>query len=411
MADFVTPAPLKAKPKETAGFRIDRVLTIISAHFIHDTYSAFLAPLLPSLIEKLSMTYTQAGWLSAVAQLPSLLNPIIGYLDDKVNLRIFIMLAPAISATTMSLLGVSPNYASLVMLLFITGLSIAAFHALAPTLIARSSGQLVGRGMSLFMAAGELGRTVGPLLASWGLLTFTLQGMFPIAVPGWIASLAIFLRFRGIPIHVEKQTGFREVLPRARRLFLPIIGIVFFRSLLTTGLGIYLPTLLVGEGASIWKADSTLAIYQLAGVIGAVLGGTISDRLGRKPVLFTVLLLAPIMTLVFLRASGWMVIPVLILAGLFVLSSQPILLAIIQDQLPTHRSIGNGLFMTICFICLSIAAVGIGVLGDHLGLRQAFLIIAIAGLLASPLVFLIPHLSRSATKPAALGIEHGDDDG
>jgi FSR family fosmidomycin resistance protein-like MFS transporter len=411
MADFVSPAPLKAKPAENTGFQIDRVLTIISAHFIHDTYSAFLAPLLPSLIEKLSMTYTQAGALSAISQLPSLLNPIIGYLDDKVNLRILVILAPAISATTMSLLGVAPNYGSLVILLFITGLSIAAFHALAPTLIARSSGQLVGRGMSLLMAAGELGRTVGPLLASWILLTLTLQGMFPVAVPGWIASLAIFVRFRGIPIHVEKQTGFKEVLPLARRLFLPIIGIVFFRSLLTTGLGIYLPTLLVGEGASIWKADTTLAIYQFAGVIGAVLGGTISDRLGRKPVLFAVLLLAPIMTLIFLRASGWMVIPVLILAGLFILSSQPILLAIIQDQLPNHRSIGNGLFMTICFICLSISAVGIGVLGDRIGLRQAFLWIGLIGLLASPLVILIPRPSHSPMEPAAPNIEQKDDHG
>jgi len=306
-------------------------------------------------------------------------------------LRIFIILAPAISATTMSCLGIAPSYLSLAILLFITGLSITAFHALAPAMIARSSGHRVGRGMSLFMAAGELGRTVGPLLASWGLLTFTLQGMFPIAIPGWIASLAIFILFTGAPVHVEKQTGFREVLPLVGRLFLPLIGIVFFRSFLTTGLGVYLPTLLEGEGASVWKAGTTLAIYQFAGVFGAVLGGTISDRLGRKAVLFAVSFLAPITLMLFLRSSGWLIIPVLILSGLFVLSSQPILLAIVQDHLPTHRSIGNGLFMTLSFICLSISAVVIGMLGDRLGLRQAFLWTAIAGLLASPLVLLLPR--------------------
>jgi len=404
MNGLIQPAPMEAQDTHSARFKLDRVLTIISAHFIHDIYSAFLAPLLPNLIEKLSLSYTQAGTLSAITQLPSLLNPIIGYLDDKVNLRIFIILAPAISATTMSCLGLMPSYLSLAVLLFITGLSITAFHALAPAMIARSSGQQVGRGMSLFMAAGELGRTVGPLLASWGLLTFSLQGMFPIAFPGWIASLAIYIRFKDIPLHVEKQTGFREVLPMARRLFLPIIGIAFFRSLLTTGLGVYLPTLMVGEGASIWKADTTLAIYQFAGVIGAVLGGTVSDRLGRKPVLFAVTLLAPIMTLIFLQTSGWMIIPVLILAGLFVLSSQPILLAIVQDHLPTHRSIGNGLFMTISFICLSITAVAIGALGDKLGLRQAFFWTAIGGLIAAPLVWLIPSLPKPE-KPSSSASE------
>ena len=391
MPDLISPASLDVEKVGETGFKMDRVLTIISAHFIHDTYSAFLAPLLPNLIEKLSLTYTQAGSLSAITQLPSLLNPIIGYLDDKVNLRIFVVLAPAISATTMSCLGIAPNYLSLVILLFITGLSISAFHAPSPAMVARASGGQVGRGMSLFMAAGELGRTIGPLLASWGLLTFTLGRMFPIAIPGWIASLAIILRFKGIPVHVEKQVGFREVLPTARRLFLPLIGIIFFRSFLTTSLGVYLPTLLEGEGASIWKAGSTLAIYQFAGVVGAILGGTTSDRLGRKPVLFMVTLLAPIMVLVFLKTSGWLIIPVLILSGLFGLSSQPIILAIVQDQLPNHRSVGNGLFMGLNFICLSTAAIGIGMLGDRMGLRQAFLWTAISGLIASPLVFLLPR--------------------
>ncbi|MFZ2096743.1 MAG: MFS transporter [Anaerolineales bacterium] len=366
-------------------------MTIISAHFIHDTYSAFLAPLLPNLIEKLSLSYTQAGSLSAITQLPSLLNPIIGYLDDKVSLRIFVILAPAITATTMSCLGIAPNYPSLVILLFITGLSISAFHAPAPAMIARASGHQVGRGMSYYMAAGELGRTVGPLLASWGLLTFTLGKMYPIAILGWIASLAIFIRFKGLPVHVEKQTGFREILPTASRLFLPLIGIIFFRSFLITGLGLYLPTLLEGEGATVWKAGITLAIYQFAGVVGAVLGGTISDRLGRKPVLFIISLLAPMMVLGFLLTHGWLTIPVLILAGLFGLSSQPITLAIVQDQLPNHRSAGNGFFMAISFICLSLSAVGIGMLGDRIGLRQAFLWTAISGFLVIPLVILLPR--------------------
>ena len=390
MTEIPAPVSLEQPRPEASPFQMDRVLMIISAHFIHDTYSAFLAPLLPSLIEKLSLTYAQAGSLSAFTQLPSLLNPILGYLDDKINLRILVILSPAITATTMTCLGIAPNYASLAILLFITGLSITAFHAPSPGMIARVSGYRVGKGMSLYMAAGELGRTMGPLLASWGLLTFTLRGMFPIAIPGWIASLVIFLRFNRISVHVETQSGFREIIPVARRLFAPVIGIVFFRSFLITGLSVYLPTLLTGEGASIWKAGTTLAIYQFAGVIGAILGGTVSDKVGRKPVLFTVSLLAPIMVLVFLKSTGWLILPVLFLAGFFGLSSQPIMLAIIQDHLPNNRSIGNGVFMTISFICLSLSAVGIGMLGDRIGLRQAFMWTGIAGLLVIPLILALP---------------------
>ena len=374
-------------------FRLDRVTTIVSAHFIQDTYAAFLAPLLPSLIDKLSLTYTQAGSLSTVTQLLSILNPVIGYLDDKVNLRIFIILAPAITATTMSCLGIAPTYASLLVILFITGMSIAVFHAISPAMVARVSGTQVGKGMSYFMAAGELGRAAGPLIVSWALLTFTLGKMIPIAVPGWIASLIIFLRFRGIPVHIEKQTGIRNVLPLAPRLFLPLFGITFFRNFLITGMGVYLPTLLVSEGAGIWQSNISLAVYQLAGVVGAFLGGTVSDRFGRKPVLFLVSFLAPIAVLTYLSSDGWLTLLVLVFSGIFALSSQPIVLAIVQDHLPDHRSVGNGLITAINFICLSISAIVIGLLADQFGLQQAFQIIAVVSLVAAPIVLTVPPAS------------------
>jgi FSR family fosmidomycin resistance protein-like MFS transporter len=396
MAEITSPASLEIEESRVEKFQTSRVLTVVSAHFFQDTYSAFLAPLLPSLIEKLSLTYTQAGSLSAVAQLASILNPLIGYLDDKVNLQIFIILAPAITATTMSCLGIAPTYISLLVLLFITGICIATFHAIAPAMVARVSGQQIGRGMSFFMAAGELGRTVAPLLISWALLTLTLGNLLPIAIPGWIASLIIYLRFRGIPIHVEKQTGFMEILPTASRLYLPLFGVAFFRSFLITGMGVYLPTLLTSEGSGIWKANLSLSIYQLAGVLGAFLGGTVSDRLGRKPVLFTVSLLAPIAVLIFLNATGWVLVPVLIIAGVLGLSSQPIILAIVQDHLPKHRSVGNGLIMAINFICLIIAAQSIGILADRFGLQETFIIIAFASLVTAPIVLLIPSLPSTS---------------
>jgi len=38
---------------EAAGFEAGHVMTFTFAHGVHDTYSSFVAPLLPSLIHKL----------------------------------------------------------------------------------------------------------------------------------------------------------------------------------------------------------------------------------------------------------------------------------------------------------------------------------------------------------------------
>ncbi|MGD9310166.1 MAG: MFS transporter, partial [Desulfosarcina sp.] len=91
-------------------FNLPGVIAVSMGHFVHDVYSSFLAPLLPLLIEKLSMTLTQAGLLSTAMQLPALINPWIGRLADRSSVRWLIILAPALTAIPMSLIGVAPTY-------------------------------------------------------------------------------------------------------------------------------------------------------------------------------------------------------------------------------------------------------------------------------------------------------------
>jgi hypothetical protein len=75
------------KPKivEPDIFHTGRVIALSISHFIHDVYSSFLSPLLPLLIEKLSLSLTQAGFLSTIMQIPALLNPYIGKLADRMS--------------------------------------------------------------------------------------------------------------------------------------------------------------------------------------------------------------------------------------------------------------------------------------------------------------------------------------
>ena len=93
------------------------------------------------------------------------------------SLRYFVILAPAATATLVSIMGLAPNYLSLAFILLLTGVSIAAFHAPAPAMIGRISGKQVGKGMSYFMASGELARTIGPLVAVWAVSLWTLDGV------------------------------------------------------------------------------------------------------------------------------------------------------------------------------------------------------------------------------------------
>lgn len=376
-------------------FQTGKVLTIVGGHFFHDLYTAFIPPLLPLIIEKLSLSLTLAGSLMAFVQLPALLNPFIGYIADKISLRYLVIFAPAVTASLISSLGFAPTYLTLAIILFVTGVSVASFHAPAPAMVSRLSGTQVGKGMSLFMAGGELGRTVGPLLAVWAVSTWTLDGFYRIVLIGWVATLLLFIRLRNVAAHSEKSANLRPLIPYLKRLFLPLLVVMFFRNFLHVALTTYLPTFMDMEGASFWMAGAALSILEFAGVGGALISGTISDRLGRKPVLLVATIGSTLFMLIFLNVEGWMLVPVLLALGFTALSTTPILLAIVQEQLPNNRAMGNGLFMSIAFLLRPISLLVIGMIGDRIGLRPAFYGSAIIALLAIPGILTLPKLDHT----------------
>jgi FSR family fosmidomycin resistance protein-like MFS transporter len=166
---------------------------------------AFLAPLLPLLIEKFSMTLGQAGFLSTVMQIPALFNPFIGVLADRFSVRLFVVLAPVSTAVPMSLIGLSPGYGVLLILLFTAGVSVSLFHVPAPVMISRASGNQKGKGMSFYMTGGELARTVGPMIAVGAVSLWGLEGYYPIMLFGILASIWLYFRFQSVPLNIDKK--------------------------------------------------------------------------------------------------------------------------------------------------------------------------------------------------------------
>jgi FSR family fosmidomycin resistance protein-like MFS transporter len=189
------------------------------------------------------------------------LNPLIGYLDDRTNLKALLIFAPSITATLMVTLGLMPSYASLVILLLLVGLSVASLHALSPALLARVSGKDTGKAMSFFMASGELGRTFGPILATGAASYFSLKDLWTLAIPAWLVSAVMFTRLWKVRHTSARGSNLRGILPNVWRFFIPLTLITVTRTFMVSALGTFLPTFLKGEGAALWAAGVTLSAY------------------------------------------------------------------------------------------------------------------------------------------------------
>jgi FSR family fosmidomycin resistance protein-like MFS transporter len=375
-----------------AHFQTGKVLTLSACHFIHDIYSSFLSPLLPLLIEKLSMSLTQAGFTSTVLQLPSLLNPLLGTLADRISVRYFIILAPMITAVSMSLIATVPSYAVLLILLAIAGVSVSIFHVPAPVMVARLSGVRKGRGMSFFMTGGELARAVGPLAAVGAVALVGLQRFYLVMLVGVFASLWLFLRFREVPIRTTgaAPTSVSSVWREMQHIMVPLAGILVFRGFMHAALATFLPTFIKLDTGNLWLAGIALAVYETAGVFGVMASGSISDRLGRRRILLISLLGAPISLLLFWATGGWVRFAALVMVGFTLLSTTPVMLALVQEHARSSPSAANGFFMMISFIARSAVVVLVGFVADHIGLRTTYLISALLGLLAIPVVLRLP---------------------
>lgn len=379
-------------------FQTSGVVMISVCHFIHDVYSSFLSPLLPLLIEKLSLSLTKAGLLSTVMQLPALLNPFIGVWADRISVRWFIILAPSLTAVPMSLIGVAPSYTVLLILLFITGISVSLFHVPSPVLIANLSGDYKGRGMAFFMTGGELARTLGPLIAVGGVTLLGLEGFYPIMVFGLASSFWLYLKFKYVRLDSRSRppVSLAGTWKSMRPLLLPLIAILCARGFMHASITTFLPTYVQLRTGDLWLAGISLTLVEGAGVAGVLAAGSLSDALGRKQVLIMSLVTAPIMLLGFIWLDGWLRFIMLVLTGFSLLSTTPVMLALVQENATESPAAANGLFMMASFMARSSVVVVVGYLGDRIGLEATYICSALLGFVGIPFILMLPVNSSSA---------------
>lgn len=375
-------------------FQLGKVLIVNVSHFINDTFGAFLSPILPRIIENLSISLTQAGLLSSLYSLPSILNPLIGdFADRNTRNKYLIAFAPAMVATSMAMIGLPQSFIWLCLLVVVGGVATATYHAVAPPLVARASGNRVGRGMSFQMAAGEMGRMLGPIIAVWAVSQFTLQGIWRMMFFGWAASLLLAFRLRDIDYVHEKRASLTAAKARLIRFFIPLAFYFLFAKFINVSLTIFMPTYLTSTGISFTRAGILYAILQAAGVVGALVFGGISDRFDHRVLLILLVVLTAVVMGVFLtHQNSLLLIPLLILLGFFGISKTPILMAMVQSHFPNNRAFANGIFMAINFAISPIQNMGLGAMGDQLGLHTTYLIAMVLSLLSIPAILLMPKL-------------------
>jgi len=353
---------------------------MVLGHTVVDACQNILPVLLPLLQKQFDLSYAQIGLAVALLTISSsMIQPVFGWISDRWNTQWFIPAGIVWTGVLMGLVGLAPSYGALATVLTLTGLGTAAFHPVASMAAAYASGAQRGLGMSFFSAGGNLGFAIGPILMTWLLGWFDLRGTLFLGVMALAAATLIHV-FRDqieVPAGVgtRRQSPAGGQVPRAR--LAALCGLIALRSWGSSGLVIFIPLYLVQQGMALPLTGRALFVFLFFGAFGGMLGGHLSDRVGRQQVIAGSLLCFPGLMAAALLATGGARWFLLALAGMALLASFSVTVVFAQELLPRHVGLASGLTFGLSFGMGGLGVWISGVVADLLGLAASVWILVL----------------------------------
>ena len=372
-----------------------RAITALSAgHFATDFSNGALPALLPFLVTRFDLSYTQVGALMLVSALASsIVQPLFGAWSDRRGAAWLLPAGVALAGLGMALAASSSSYGACLVFVTISGLGTAAYHPEGSKFAAYVSGSRRASGMSLFSIGGNLGVALGALATAPLLLGFGRPGGLLLAAPALVVAamlIATTSYLEGFaPERSAARTAAGDDRPGALAL---LLGVVALRSTGWFGLLTFVPLWAVSLGHSKTYGNNLLSLMLFAGGVGSLAAGPLADRFGRRPVLLGSVVATPPLILLFVVAGGLAGAAALALVGVCVVGTFGLTAVMSQEYLPSRIGLASGISIGFSIGLGGVAALVLGVLADGVDLEAAMyacagvpaLAIVLAAFLPSP---------------------------
>jgi FSR family fosmidomycin resistance protein-like MFS transporter len=365
-------------------------------------YMGFLPALLPVIALNLELDYKAVGLLvSMVTVFSQFSQPLFGFLGDRLGRRWLTIVAPAVTALSVSFIGLAGSYGLLLALLIVGSASTSAFHPQGAALTGALARPRSGLAMAIFTAGGNTGFGLGAVL-----IAAVVAALGPtrtwVTLPGGLAA-AVFLAL-AIPRSVESShaESLRRTVTHRTGWQAPLFAlywVVMLRAATATMFTTFVPMLINRRGEALLLGGYAILGFSLAGAVGGFVGGRLSEIIGRRAVTAAGFgLTAPCLYL-FLHSEGLLAGVLVFLTGAFLFSALPVNIVMAQELLPRHASTVSGVVMGFAWGVGGLGATGLGALADHWsitvgeleGLARALDLVPLVCLLAAAVGLALPR--------------------
>jgi FSR family fosmidomycin resistance protein-like MFS transporter len=399
---------------------ISGVLAAISvSHLLNDTIQSLIPSIYPILKESFALNYSQVGLIALTLQLTaSLLQPVVGMYTDRRPMPYSLVFGMGFSLLGLLLLSIAGTLGTILLAAGLVGVGSSVFHPESSRIARMASGGRHGLAQSVFQVGGNLGSSLGPLLAAFVVVP---HGQASLA---WCASIAVIAmvlllqvghwsaRHRPAAKH-QAPTGRWE--PRAGLSRGRVVGALVVLAVLIFSKYFYLASLtnyytffLISKfHVSVQSAQLHLFLFLGAVAAGTILGGPVGDRIGRKYVIWVSIAGALPFTLVLPYVNLFWTAVLSVVIGIILASAFSAILVYAQELLPGRIGMISGIFFGLAFGMGGIGAALLGKLADATDIQFVYRVCSFLPLIGLLTAFLpdlkAVELSRHREQAEALG--------
>ena len=370
-----------------------KVMAALSGgHLAVDFASGAVPALLPFLVLEFDLSYTAtAALMLAVLVSSSVVQPLFGLWSDRRGAMWLLPGGVALAGVGTGLAAAAPSYALVLLLVFVAGIGIAAYHPEGAKFAAYASGRKRASGMSYFNIGGNTGYALGPIVVTPLVIWLGLEGglvaMLPVLVVAGILFRVLPSLGRVAPEQSSRRASHGDDDLRAMSLLAVVIA---FRSVAWFGLLTFVPLWVVENGGTEGEGNRTLALMLVAGAVGTLVLGPVADRLGLRRTLLVTQAALPVLIVLFVAMGGVVGTLALMLVGLCVVGTFGVTIVLSQLYLPRHVGVASGLSVGLAMGLGGIAAVALGAVADAVDLETALYVAAAAPVVGCVVCLLLP---------------------
>ncbi|HAM49963.1 MAG TPA: MFS transporter [Nitrospiraceae bacterium] len=382
-----------------------KVLGAISfSHFLNDTIQSLILAIYPLLKGKFQLSFAQIGLITLSYQLTaSLLQPMVGLYTDHHPKPYSLAFGMGCTLAGILALAAAPNYGTILLAAALVGTGSSIFHPESSRVARMASGGQHGLAQSIFQVGGNMGTSMGPLVAAWIVIPqgqdsvawFSLAALLAISVL-WQVGRWYMRHIRTLAVHRAAHAGLHPDLATSKVVLsmLILLVLIFSKFFYLASLSSYYIFYLMHRfHLSVQSAQVHLFVFLFAVATGTLCGGPIGDRIGRKLVIWISILGAAPFALVLPYANlAWTGILAFVI-GFILASAFSAILVFAHELIPGKVGTVSGLFFGLAFGMGGIGAAVLGKLADRHGIEVVYHLCSYLPLLGILTAFL-PDLRR-----------------